>query len=250
LIAGIGILAWYYASNREETYFEGIPEVNPVSGTVITPSMKATVKYFWIVSALILVQIIMGIVTAHYGVEGLAFYGFPLSDFLPYSITRTWHVQLAIFWIATSWLATGLFFAPAISGVEPKYQKLGVNILFIALLVIVVGSLAGQWMGIMQKLGLVENFYFGHQGYEYLDLGRFWQIFLFAGLFIWLFLMARALLPALTAKNENRHLLIMFLIASIAIAAFYGAGLMCERCFHSEGRSLGWLQLAATWRRC
>ena len=68
--------------------------------------------------------------------------------------------------------------------------------LFSALLVIVVGSLAGQWMGVMQKLGLAENFWFGHQGYEYVDLGRFWQIFLFAGLFIWLFLMGRALLLA------------------------------------------------------
>ncbi len=76
---------------------------------------------------------------------------------------------------------------------------------------------------------MVENFWLGHQGYEYVDLGRFWQIFLFAGLFIWLFLMGRALLPALRQRSENRHLLIMFLISSIAIAAFYGAGLMWGR---------------------
>ena len=158
--------------------------------------MKATLKYFWVVTGLILVQILMGVITAHYGVEGLGFYGLPLAEVLPYSISRTWHIQLAIFWIATSWLATGLFIAPAISGKEPKYQKLGVNFLFIALLVIVVGSLAGQWLGVMQKLGLVENFYFGHQGYEYVDLGRFWQIFLFIGLILWLLLRGRALLPA------------------------------------------------------
>jgi len=159
---------------------------------------------------------------------------------LPYSISRTWHIQLAIFWIATSWLATGLFIAPAISGKEPKYQKLGVNFLFIALLVIVVGSLVGQWMGIMQKLGLVENFYFGHQGYEYVDLGRFWQAFLFIGLLLWLFLMGRALWPALKQRTENRHLLLMFLISSIAIAAFYGAGLMWGRQTH--------LAIAEYWR--
>ena len=148
----------------------------------------------------------MGVITAHYGVEGTAFYGIPLAEILPYSLSRTWHIQLAIFWIATSWLATGLFIAPAVSGKEPKYQRLGVNVLFIALLVIVVGSLAGQWMAIMQKLGLIENFWFGHQGYEYVDLGRFWQIFLFAGLFIWLFLMARALAPAFRNQKENRAL--------------------------------------------
>jgi nitric oxide reductase subunit B len=106
---------------------------------------------------------LMGIITAHYTVEGQALYGLPLSKILPYSISRTWHVQIAILWIATSWLATGLYYGPAISGREPKFQKLGVDFLFIALLVIVVGSMVGQWMGVMQKLGLVKNFWFGHQ---------------------------------------------------------------------------------------
>ncbi|WP_299577501.1 nitric-oxide reductase large subunit [uncultured Sunxiuqinia sp.] len=240
LLAGIGWLSWYYASSKGDEEHQPVPEVNPVSGMKLFPSMKATLKYFWVVSLLMLVQIIAGVITAHYGVEGSAFYGIPLDQWLPYSISRTWHVQIGIFWIATSWLATGLFFAPAIAGKEPKFQKLGVDLLFFALLVIVVGSLAGQWLGVMQKLGLVENFWFGHQGYEYVELGRFWQIFLFIGLFIWLFLMGRALLPALRERSENRNLLIMFLIASIAIASFYGAGLMWGRQTH--------LAIAEYWR--
>ncbi len=227
LLAGIGLMALYYARRRHEE--ETAPVLFPLRNEIQTPSQKATVKYFWIVSALLLVQVIMGVITAHYGVEGQAFYGLPLSDWLPYSVSRTWHVQIAIFWIATSWLATGLYYAPAISGIEPKFQKLGVNFLFLALLVIVVGSLAGQWMGVMQKFGLVTNFWFGHQGYEYVDLGRFWQIFLFVGLIIWLLLMGRAIYPALKQKSENRNLLILFLISTIAIAAFYGAGLMWGR---------------------
>ncbi len=228
LLAGIGMMVFYYARRRNESEDE-IPAVFPLADYKQTPSQKATVKYFWVVSALLLVQVIMGIITAHYTVEGQAFYGLPLAQWLPYSVSRTWHIQIAIFWIATSWLATGLYYAPAISGIEPKYQKLGVNFLFLALLVIVVGSLIGQWMGIMQKLGLIRNFWFGHQGYEYVDLGRFWQIFLFLGLFIWLFLMGRAIWPALKVKSESRNLLILFLISSIAIAAFYGAGLMWGR---------------------
>ena len=124
--------------------------------------------------------------TAHYGVEGSGFYGIPLAKWLPYSVTRTWHTQFAIFWIATAWLATGLFMAPAVSGHEPKFQRLGVNFLFVCLLVIVVGSMAGQWLAVQQRLGNVANFWFGHQGYEYVDLGRFWQIFLAVGLFLWL----------------------------------------------------------------
>jgi nitric oxide reductase subunit B len=228
LLAGIGWMSWYYAKRRDEPAGV-IPASFPLLNEKQTPSQKATVKYFWIVSALLLVQVFMGVITAHYSVEGQAFYGIPLSEWLPYSVSRTWHIQIAIFWIATSWLATGLYYAPAISGVEPKFQRLGVNFLFIALLIIVVGSLLGQWMGVMQKLGLIQNFWFGHQGYEYVDLGRFWQIFLFVGLIIWLLLMGRAIWPALKQKSESRSLVTLFLISTIAIAAFYGAGLMWGR---------------------
>src|SRR5665647_3474516 len=228
LLAGIGLMVWYYARKRDEKDDE-FPLKHPLLMATQSASQKATLKYFWIVTLLLLVQVVMGVITAHYGVEGHTFYGIPLGDWLPYSISRTWHVQIAIFWIATSWLATGLYYAPAISGHEPKFQRLGVNFLFIALLVIVLGSLAGQWMGVMQKLGFITNFWFGHQGYEYVDLGRFWQIFLFVGLIIWLLLMGCAIWPALKQKSDNRNLLAMFLISTIAIAAFYGAGLAWGR---------------------
>ena len=118
-----------------------------------TPSMRATLKYFWVVAALIVAQVGLGAVTAHYGVEGSGFYGIPLAKWLPYAVTRTWHTQLGIFWIATAWLATGLFMAPAVSGHEPRFQRLGVNFLFVCLLVIVVGSMAGQWLAVQQRLG-------------------------------------------------------------------------------------------------
>ena len=51
---------------------------------------------------MMVVQIIVGIITAHYGVEGQAFFGIELAKWLPYSVARTWHVQLGIFWIATA----------------------------------------------------------------------------------------------------------------------------------------------------
>jgi nitric oxide reductase subunit B len=241
LLVGVGLLAFYNARNKSDVLDSTLlPQNDPLGGLNPTPSMKATLKYFWVVVALIVVQILFGVITAHYGVEGKGFYGLKLDRILPYSVSRTWHLQLALFWIATSWLAAGLYIAPAVSGHEPKYQRLGVNVLFVALLVIVVGSIAGEWMGVMQKLGLVKNFWFGHQGYEYVDLGRFWQIFLFAGFFIWLFLMFRALWPVLTKRSESRQLLIMFAIASVAIAGFYGAGLMWGRQTH--------LSIAEYWR--
>ena len=228
LLFGIGIMIFYHARMKEEEEPER-PTKDPLMRQTVTPSMLAVKKYMWIVSLLILIQVTFGVITAHYGVEGDAFYGINIADILPYSISRTWHVQLGILWIATAWLATGLYIAPAVSGKDPKYQKLGVNFLFVCLLIIVFGSMAGQWMGIMQKLGLAENFWFGHQGYEYVDLGRFWQIFLLVGLFLWLALMTRPLIPVLKSKTSERNLLIMFLVSSAAIALFYAAGLMWGR---------------------
>ncbi len=148
LLAGIGALAWYYAKQQHTELEDSFPEKDPLLALSPTPSMKATLKYFWVVAALWVIQVGLGAVTAHYQVEGSGFYGIPLAEWLPYSVTRTWHTQLGIFWIATAWLAAGLFVAPAVSGWEPKYQRFGVNLLFVCLLIIVVGSLAGQWIGV------------------------------------------------------------------------------------------------------
>jgi len=171
LLLGIGIMIFLQARTREEEPLK--PVSDPLMNQTITPSMWAVKKYFWVVNLLILAQVLLGVITAHYGVEGDGFYGIDIASFIPYSITRTWHIQIAIFWIATAWLATGLYIAPSLSGRDPKYQRLGVNVLFGALLIVVAGSLIGQWFGVMQRLNLVDNFWFGHQGYEYVDLGRF-----------------------------------------------------------------------------
>jgi nitric oxide reductase subunit B len=225
LLAGISAMAWWYASRRSEEEELSVPQVDPLQTWAAAPSQKATIKYFWVVAALILAQMALGIVTAHYGVEGDGFYGFPLSQWLPYAVARTWHVQLGLFWIATAWLAAGLFIGPLVSEQEPKGQRFGVNVLFLALLVIVVGSLAGQWLSVQNKMSDRVSFYFGHQGYEYVDLGRAWQIGLMVGLLLWLFLMIRVLLPALRKTGEQKQLVALLAVATGAIALFYGAGL-------------------------
>jgi nitric oxide reductase subunit B len=224
LLAGICAMVWWYAAEAKRP--EGPPpDRDPLGQWEATPSQRATLKYFWVVAALILVQIALGVVTAHYGVEGDGFYGIPLSKWLPYSVARTWHVQCGLFWIATAWLAAGLFIGPLVSGVEPPFQRLGVNVLFAALVVVVAGSLAGEWLSVKNFLSDGASFYFGHQGYEYVDLGRVWQILLFAGLLIWLVLVVRAVRPALAQPGQQRHLLWLFLVSAGAIWLFYGAGL-------------------------
>jgi len=226
LLAGIGGLVWYKSFRDRAEAPPEPPQIDPLDGLQLTPSMRAIGKYTVVVIALLVVQVLLGALTAHYTVEGQSFFGIPLAQVLPYSVTRTWHIQTGIFWIATAFLAVGLFLAPAVGGREPRFQRLGVNVLFGALLLVVVGSLLGEWLRIQGKLGDSLGFWFGHQGYEYVDLGRFWQIALFSGLIIWLTLMARALWPALSRHDEHRPLLLLFAGSTVAIGLFYAAGLM------------------------
>ncbi len=240
LIAGIGAMAWHHAASAHQEPLPQLPNSDPLALATNTPSMQATRKFFWTAIALFGLQIIMGGITAHYAVEGQTFYGINISELIPYAITRTWHTQLGLFWIATIWLGTGLYFAPMLSGHEPRFQKYGVNILYIALLIVVTGSMLGQWLGVQQYFTLDQNFWFGHQGYEYVDLGKFWQIALFSGLIIWLTLVSRALIPALKKNSGDKQILWIFFLSAIAIGLFYGAGLFMGKHTH--------LAVAEYWR--
>ncbi len=233
LIAGIALLGWHHAVTHGSEDAEVVPDRDPLATLAVTPSMRATAKYFWVVLALFLVQILLGAMTAHYQIEGQQAYGYELAEVLPYSITRTWHTQLAVLWIATAWLGTGLYIGPAMSGYEPPLQRLGVNVLFVCLLVIVIGAFSGQWLAVMQKLGLEHNFLFGHQGWEYADIGRFWQYFLFIGLLLWLVLVGRSLWPLLRGpKTEIRPIVGLLFLSTVAIGLFYAAGLMWREHTH------------------
>ena len=231
LLAAAGALVAYYVKQFDTWRgsilpHEGMANTDLLSGAAITPSMRATAKYFWVVCALFLGQVLLGILTAHYAVEGQGLYGLPFAEYLPYAVTRTWHTQLAVLWIATAWLATGLYVAPMLGGRDPKFQRFGVNFLFVSLLIIVVGSFAGQWAAVHRMFSdLTTNFWFGHQGYEYVDLGRFWQIYLTIGLFLWVALVLRGLWPVLQQKG-GKSLIYLVLVSAIAIGLLYAAGLM------------------------
>ena len=224
MIAGIWAMVFYHSTVKEEEDPKPL-KADPLFDMQPTPSMKATRKYFYVVIGLILAQVGMGVITAHYAVEGESFFGFPLAQILPFTVSRTIHTQFAVLWIATAWLATGLYIAPAISGHEPKYQKLGVNVLFYALLFIVVGSTAFGWLGTLQHLGNDFSFWIGNQGLEYTSMGRIWQILLFVGLLFWVLLLGRGLMPALRKPSESRGLIAMVFLAALCIGGFYATSL-------------------------
>src|SRR5690554_4249057 len=225
LLAGIAFLVWGWAFLHREEPEPEAPKRDPLTLAGLTPSQRALGKYLLMVVGLFIFQILLGGFTAHYTVEGQTFYGIDVSQWFPYSLTRTWHLQTAVFWIATGFLSAGLYLAPIINGgKDPRFQKLGVDILFWALVVLVVGSYLGNFLAISHIIPQHLNFWFGHQGYEYLDLGRFWQIIKLVGLMFWLLLMLRGMLPAFK-KGGDKNLLALLVGSTIAIGIFYGAGL-------------------------
>jgi nitric oxide reductase subunit B len=223
-----------YAQHRYQLAAEDVP--NPqyrfdIAGMALTPSQRAAAKYFVVAILLFLVQSLLGGKMAHDYADGASFYGLPISDWLPFNIARTWHLQLAIFWIATAWLGMGIFIAPLVSGKEPKFQRGLVNILFGALVLVVVGSLAGEWLSVKGMLGTAW-WWLGTQGWEYMELGRLWMLLLIAGMGIWLYIVFRGLRSALRAESDRGGLTHLLLYSSVAIPVFYCFALFVNRDSH------------------
>lgn len=185
-----------------------------------SPGQRALVKFFVVVALLFLMQTLVGGGVAHFRADPGSFYGFQLENIFPSNLLRTWHLQTAIFWIATAYVAAALFLGRSLRADEPRWFAGWVHLLFAAFAVVIGGSLLGVWAGIAQKLG-TWWFWVGNQGWEYLELGRLWQYLLVVGLLVWfgiLFALAR---PRVVANEKARPLAKMFLFASIAIPVFY-----------------------------
>lgn len=229
LILAIGMVLYFYNRYIAGEEYAGEPSV-AFSEPSPSKSQIAVLPYFLAAIVLFTAQIGTGSLTAHYTVEGLTFFGLPIAKVLPYALLRTWHLQLAIFWIATCFLAAGLFIGPFV-GHEPKHQWKLVTVLFTAVAVVVFGTLTGTWLSVN---GYMDNlsYLLGHQGYEYIELGRLWQILLIAGMIVWLVLVLRAILPALKKEDDRGGLTHLLLYSSIAIPLFYMAGLMYGKGSH------------------
>lgn len=222
LFVGLILFVFYrYHLGMQEAYTEGnFPKID-LKKLPLTSSQLKTGKYFAVVSVLFFVQAMFGALLAHYYIEPDSFFGMKwVHDILPFNITKGFHLQLAIFWIATAWLGMGIFVAPLVGGHEPKRQGLLVDILFWALVVLVAGSMIGQWLGANGYLG--NNwFLLGHQGWEYLELGRIWQFILAIGMLIWLYIVFRGIKSGLKRESDKGGLIHLLFYSAIAVPAFY-----------------------------
>ncbi|NFW89188.1 nitric-oxide reductase large subunit [Staphylococcus aureus] len=230
LIAGLAFIIYIqkrYEFDMKPTY-ESERELPKIEvDSKITDSQRKVGKYLVVVMLLFLVQILLGELLAHYYVE-TKFFGIEIQRLFPFNIAKTWHVQLVIFWVATTWLAAGIYIVPKVLGNEPKKQGVLVDILFWALIIVVMGSMIGEWSHI---LGWIDSHWwlFGHFGWEYIELGKFWQILFIVGMILWVIILCRGFLPAIRNKvqvnHDKRHLLMLLFVGAIAIPLFYLASL-------------------------
>ncbi len=238
-----------YIVHRYQFFYgesKAVRAANALLQSPVTPSQRAAAKFFLVAGLLFIVQIFNGGLLAHYTVHPGKFYVALVGEMYPYSWAKSWHLQLAILWIAVSWMGTAVYLAPLVAGREPPRQRLLVNILFVAAVAVTVGSLLGEVLGIKGYLG-DWWFLLGHQGWEYLELGRLWQILLFGGLIFWLVVVYRAIGPALRrAADETeeaadrRALTIFYVLSAILVVVFFGFGLLYGRGTH--------LTIADYWR--
>jgi nitric oxide reductase subunit B len=229
LLGGIGLLLgafgrWNFMGwhGREE---QGI-SFRPPDEVMLTPAQRSCAGFFLVMAILFLMQTLLGGVSEHYRAEITNFFGFDLARLLPFNIARTWHLELAIFWVSTSYLAAGIFLVPMITGNEPKGQNRLSYVLLGALALVVFGSMAGEYAGIF---GWIQKgwSWFGNQGFTFLDLGRFWQILLTIGLFFWVVILYRGLRKKLPTEHVG-NLPWLFFFAALAIPAFYAVGLLVQ----------------------
>ena len=227
LLGGIGllfaafghwnILGWH-GREQQRMSFRAPDQV------VLTPAQRSTAWFFFVMAALFLIQTLCGGASEHYRADLQSFFGINLAVLLPFNIVRTWHVQLAIFWVATSFLAAGIFLVPMIAGREPRGQRMLSFGLLGALFIVVVGSMLGEFAGIQ---GYLHNIWFGDQGFEYLDLGRVWQILLTVGLLFWVVILFRGLRGRLRSEHLG-NMPWLFFFSALSIPAFYGVGLLAS----------------------
>ncbi len=240
VVLGLFIYIYHkYGFNRGSLPFKPEPAL-AMAADGISSSQKKTAKFFLVVTALFFLQVNMGGLMAHYTVHPDSFWGLDfVVKMIPYNLVKTWHLQLAVFWISVSWIGMTLFVSPRVGGKEPKGQGLLVDVLFVAVVIVAVGSLIGEVLGIHGWIGDAW-FWLGHQGWEYLELGRLWQILLLIGLILWLFIVVRALKDHFAAGQDKWGLPHFLSYSGVAVVGFFSFGLFYDP--HSH------LTIADFWR--
>jgi nitric oxide reductase subunit B len=206
LLLGLGIVLYYYgrmdkldddAYTNKAQAFMTKAEVAKFAPDEI---QRGTFKYFYVAILLFGTQVLAGILTVHDFVGFVNFFGVDISKSLPVTITRSWHVQLSLLWISACWIGASFFMMSLISPAQAKSQIKLINTIFWLTVLLVGGSMVGMFLG---PHGLLAKswFWLGHQGWEYVELGKIWQIILGIVFILWAITIYRGIKPVMKVKQ-------------------------------------------------
>lgn len=206
LIFGLGLVLYYHGKLEkldDRTYtskaqsFMTRGEIKKFQPDAI---QRSTYKFFYVAILLFAVQVLAGILTVHDFVGFINFFGFNISESLPVTVTRSWHVQLSLLWISACWIGASFFMMSLVSPAQPKGQVTLINTIFWITVLLVAGSFAGLLLGPKGLLG--KNWYWlGNQGWEYVELGKLWQVMLAVVFVIWAISIYRGIKPVMKLKQ-------------------------------------------------
>ena len=165
-----------------------------------TVTQKATYKFFFVAILLFFLQVSSGLITLNDFVNWIGYLGITIADSVPVNISRSWHLMLSLYWITTCWIASSIFILPILSKMEIPGQLRLINTIFVMLVILVGGSLLGMVLG---PLGLMGKWWYwlGHQGWEFVDFGKLYQVLLMVIFIFWGIVVYRGIKPALIKKQ-------------------------------------------------
>ncbi|MCW8916529.1 MAG: cbb3-type cytochrome c oxidase subunit I [Magnetovibrio sp.] len=218
LFLGIGIVLYVYGQMKSLHYdpFNGGDgtslTTHDLENEYVRPTQRATYKFFALAMILFGLQVLAGIIGA---TDFVRPFGLFLGDIIPFTVARSYHTLFQIFWFFMCWVGYTIFFLPRLSQV-PRGQKFLIDLLFALCVIVGVGALVGIYLGQTGILTGDMAYWLGSQGWEFMELGRLFQILLLVAFSLWIAIIYRGVKPWLTRKN----------LWSVPAWLLYGSGVM------------------------
>lgn len=219
LFIGIGLVLYVYGQMKS---LQADPFQSGETGQSLTttdlerntvrPTQQATYKFFAFAMVIFGLQVLAGIIGATDFIRPMGLF---LGDIIPFTVARSYHTILQIYWFFMCWVGYTIFFLPRCSKV-PKGQLLLINTLFTLCVIVGVGVLVGIYLG---QTGIITGdvaYWLGSQGWEFMELGRAFQFLLLAAFVLWIYIIYRGVKPWLSKKN----------LWSVPAWLLYGSGVM------------------------
>lgn len=233
LVLGLGVVLFLHGRFSQLVGWGAKPKEPLRNHTAIeiaeykpTTLQRATYKYFVAAALLFLVQVFAGVLTVHNFLGLHTFFGFNLSEWLPLTVTRAWHLQLALLWVSAAWIGGSIFIISMDEDTIPHGQLGLVNLLFTVFVFMVAGNLIGLFLGNWGVFGEWWNF-LGNQGWEFVEMGKLYQYILMGIFILWSIILYRGV--RLDLKDNQTWLLPKWLLyCVIAVTVLFVSGFVAS----------------------